>query len=290
MKFLGKIAAIVLVLGLVLTVTGAAMGGDLYSSWYNGSLHTWNEARSIGFGQYRPRFSVSRFVNEAVRDGIGSAFDEAWEDWDHDLDEFHHDVQSFTNGLPDLPSADDVWNYDDDINKLDFSLGEGDYRIETGDGFHLSGSGASTTSSWVDGHTWHIESKNKNKSKHHAVVITIPADTFFDGIELNAGAATVTSCALNAQKIEFSVGAGTLDVESATADKLEIEVGMGTLSAMIPGTWEDYSYKCEVGMGQVTIDGETLAGGLASETRGGSGPRKIELEVGMGTVDLTTGA
>lgn len=290
MKLLGKIAAVILVLGIVLSVAGAALGGDLYSSWYNGSLHTWNEARSIGFGQYRPHFSLFGFINGAVHDGVSDAWNETLEDWDHDLDEFHHDVQSFTDDLPDLPAADDVWNYDSDITALEFELGEGDYRIEAGDGFQMSGSGASTTSSWVDGHTWHIESRNKNKIKHHAVVITIPSDTAFDNIEINAGAATVTSCALSAQKIAFSVGAGTLDVESAVADKLEIEVGMGTLSAMIPGTWADYSYKCEVGMGEVTIDGETLAGGLASETRGGSGPRKLELEVGMGTVDLTTSA
>lgn len=292
MKLFVKVAAVILVLGIVLSATGAAMGGDLYSSWYNGSLHTWNETRSIGIGR-SPHFSLSGFVNSAVHDGVSDAWDDAWDnvwdDWDHDLDEFHHDVQSFSDDLPDLPRVGNTWNYDTDIDSLAFDLGEGDYRIELGDSFNMTGSGASTTSSWVDEQTWHIESKNRNKIKHHAVVITIPSDAVFDKIEVNAGAATVTAGALNAEKIEFSVGAGTLLVDSVDAQKTEIEVGMGTLTTVLAGDWEDYSYKCEVGMGQVKVNGETLAGGLASETRGGGGSRKIDLEVGMGTVNLTTG-
>ena len=42
MKTFLKVTAAVLVLGLVLTCAGWAMGGELYSNWRNGRLYTWD--------------------------------------------------------------------------------------------------------------------------------------------------------------------------------------------------------------------------------------------------------
>ena len=41
-------------------------------------------------------------------------------------------------------------------------------------------------------------------------------------------------------------------------------------------------------MGSITVNGQTLAGGLGSESAGGSGGRQLNLTCGMGSIELTT--
>ncbi|MCI6719488.1 MAG: hypothetical protein MR451_01615, partial [Clostridiales bacterium] len=64
MKIFLKVTAAVLVLGLVLTCAGWAMGGELYSNWRNGRLYTWDESHSVGFSRWR----FAREVGDDIRD------------------------------------------------------------------------------------------------------------------------------------------------------------------------------------------------------------------------------
>ncbi|MBS5150702.1 MAG: hypothetical protein Q4A63_01215 [Butyricicoccus pullicaecorum] len=52
MKFLAKFSIILLILGGIFFGIGNAMGGTVYSLWYNGDLHPWYEAKKIGFFSY----------------------------------------------------------------------------------------------------------------------------------------------------------------------------------------------------------------------------------------------
>lgn len=52
MKFLTKLSVMLLIVGAILFGVGTAMGGTVYSSWYDGRLHAWQESKNIGCYSY----------------------------------------------------------------------------------------------------------------------------------------------------------------------------------------------------------------------------------------------
>lgn len=76
MKFLAKLAVVVLVIGGILFAAGHAMGGDVYSAWYNGVLHPFREALSIGWsGWWNDHTDDWYGVGDSVRDAVDDAQD-----------------------------------------------------------------------------------------------------------------------------------------------------------------------------------------------------------------------
>lgn len=93
MKWLAKIAALVLIVGGIVFAVGIAMGGTVYSSWYGGRLHSWRESFNIGWDSHRS--SVRETVDDvldSVDDTIDNALDGAFDDVLDDTfdDTFHH--------------------------------------------------------------------------------------------------------------------------------------------------------------------------------------------------------
>lgn len=88
MKFLAKLAVVVLILGGILFAAGHAMGGTVYSAWYNGALHPFHEVFSIGWGSYG---DIVRDARDAAHDALDDAQD-ALDEAQDALD----DVQDFT--------------------------------------------------------------------------------------------------------------------------------------------------------------------------------------------------
>lgn len=74
MKFLAKLAAVVLVIGGVLFAVGHAMGGEVYSARYGGVLHPWREALSIGWsGIWDDHTDHWYGFGDSVRDAVDDA-------------------------------------------------------------------------------------------------------------------------------------------------------------------------------------------------------------------------
>lgn len=76
MKFLAKLAFVVLILGGILFAAGHAMGGSVYSAWYNGALHPFREAFSIGWSSWQnERGDIVDDAKDAARDALDDALD-----------------------------------------------------------------------------------------------------------------------------------------------------------------------------------------------------------------------
>ena len=74
MKFLAKLAVVVLILGGILFAAGHAMGGSVYSAWYNGALHPFREAFSIGWSSWQnERGDIVNDAKDAARDALDDA-------------------------------------------------------------------------------------------------------------------------------------------------------------------------------------------------------------------------
>lgn len=280
MKFLTKAAVIVLVIGGILFAAGHAMGGSVYSAWYNGALHPFREAFSIGWSSWQnERGDIVNDAKDAARDALDEARDAVG----------HHPESEHTGSMQNGETA----FSDNHTKNLAFSLGRGEYAIVRGqdDQFSISGTGLDALTNWVDSDTWNISyEERQSKQGDRKVTITLPQNFRPEQVELNIGAASAALCALNADEIELNVGAGSLTTGALGAEEIELNVGAGYAGVTLDGGWSDYRYNTSAGMGSITVNGQTLAGGLGSESAGGSGGRQLNLTCGMGSIELTTQA
>ena len=269
MKFLAKLAVVVLILGGILFAAGHAMGGSVYSAWYNGALHPFREAFSIGWDSWHNDHSD---ILDDARDAVG-----------------HHPESEHTGSMQNGETA----FTDNHTKNLAFSLGRGEYTIVRGqdDQFSISGTGLDALTNWVDGDTWNIFYEDRqSKQEDRKVTITLPQNFRPERVELNIGAASAALCALGADEIEVNVGAGSLTADALDTQELELTVGAGSADVKLGGGWSDYRYDVTSGMGSVTANGITLTEGIAGEVAAGSGARHLNLACGMGSINLTTQA
>lgn len=276
MKFLAKIAVVVLILGGVLFAIGHAKGGIVYSSWYNGQLHSWSDVQNIGFVSNLKDKNFADSIHDYIAHKVQSM-----------IDNVQTNLQDVVSDIsPNAPRASDT------IRDLQFDLGRGQYTIQSGAEFSVTGTGLEHIKTWTEENAWHVAYTGGADSivdaKDRVVTITIPEGRSFDKIELNAGAAIVTLGALTAQEIELNIGAGTLQTGVLTAESLCANVGAGQANIALAGSWAGYQYEIESGMGTVTANNDTLASGLGGEFSGGTGNRLLDLDVGMGNIVLTT--
>ena len=290
MKFLAKLSVVILILGGILFGIGNAMGGTVYSSWYDGRLHPWHEAKNIGFFSYD---SLHHTIQEQVHDIVYDVRDSV-------LDAVH-DIPSVPSALPNCDieqienNASAFWR--NNIKNLEFNLGCGTYTIKRGTEFSISGTGLEQIETWADADTWYVsynDSHHSHKNHHEAeaaqraVTITIPEGMTFQEVELNAGISNVTLCELTADDIRFAVGAGKLSTAPLTTNSLSAEVGVGTAAIQLADRWENYHYELESGLGSITVNGEALVNEFAGESSGGHGARALDFTVGMGEIQVTT--
>lgn len=243
MKFLIKLAAVVLVLGGLLTGVGAALGGHLYTVWYGGRPHRWDEAPVC------------------VPDDPCTV----------------------------LPEAGTVVPVPDDaslVHSLEFSLGRGSFLIQRGASYSITSADGDRLDSTIDEGVWQITCTRPRSAQ--PVTITLPEHAVFDEVELELGAGTVQLCDLTAAEIDLTVGAGSLQTGTLDAPSISLSVGAGQAEAALAGAWDNYRYEAQAGMGSITIDDQALTNGIAYSGSGGSGPRTLELEAGMGSIALHT--
>lgn len=287
MKFLAKLAVVVLILGGILFAAGHAMGGSVYSAWYNGALHPFREAFSIGWDSWHN--DHSDIVDDA-KDAAREALDDARDALDDARDAVGHHPESEHTGS--MQNGETAFT-DNRTKNLAFSLGRGEYTIVRGqdDQFSISGTGLDALTNWVDGDTWNIFYEDRqSKQEDRKVTITLPQNFRPEQVELNIGAASAALCALGADEIEVNVGAGSLTADALDTQELELTVGAGSADVKLGGGWSDYRYDVTSGMGSVTANGITLTEGIAGEVAAGSGARHLNLACGMGSINLTTQA
>ncbi len=289
MKFAVKLAVVALCVGGILFAIGHAQGGTVYSAWYNHQLIPWNQLHSFGIEQDDTAFDDENFTGQ-IRNKVQKAVSDIKYIYDHSLD---HPLAS----IPDdrhSPSArlSDAQPENDAIHSLHLELGRGRYTLQSGNAFSVTGTGLEQIETWTDDTEWHVSYTGGMDTIMDAndrnIIITIPEGKQFDEIELTAGAAAVTTGALNAHTIDIEVGAGTLETGTLTTKELCAEVGAGQAVIALAGDWSEYQYEIESGMGLVTANDDTLASGLGGECSGGTGSRVLDLEVGMGSIALTT--
>lgn len=84
--------------------------------------------------------------------------------------------------------------------------------------------------------------------------------------------------------LESGMGDVTLSVsEPYTGAEFDVKTGMGTIETQIDCLEKDWDYEAKTGMGTVTVNGDSRG---AKAERKGTGDYKLELESGMGDINL----
>lgn len=279
-------AAVLGVAGLGLTAGGVAMGATMDDMRYEGS-------------------SVQKVVNRMVR-VAESMDDDHWDDhddWDDDDWESEDIAPAGKDGIYEL----------ENISSMDIELNYDELILQEYDGKNvkvsISGDYTDKVKVSTEGTELKIESKGKTKPEERQVVVLYPAGMEFTEVNIDVEAGTAAlDHDLNTREFSASVGAGTLensgvisareaDIEVGVgiltltgldAEYIEAECGIGTMELEATGKKTDYNYRLSCGAGTLSLEGEEFSGlGASKIVDNDGGARKMRLECGMGTLDVS---
>lgn len=290
-KILLGIAAVLGVTGCGFTVAGSAMGAGLEDVHYEGH-------------------SVRHMLRKMERlDDIWDEDDDDWDEDDWDDDDWEDDSRSRSSGSTSSADATEDYSFDN-ISSMDIELSCDELILrETEDSkfaVHVEGSDINQVRVGTEGSELQIESKGEPENR--TVMVSYPKGTDFTEISLDIGAGTAfledditarefsasvgagtmeNSGRITVTEADVEVGVGTLDLTDLDARYLEGECGIGTLTLQAVGTKTDYSYRISCGTGSILLENEEFSGlGAMKKIDNEGASRKIQLECGMGTVEV----
>lgn len=161
-----------------------------------------------------------------------------------------------------------------------------------------------------------IELKNKSKWDELAnhdwndskgtLFIQIPAKRRFKEASMKVGAGVLTVDNLHAEELDIDVGAGQVYLDSFIVKELElqcgageanlygevereakIECGIGSVNYTAAGSQEDYDYEVSCGIGSVNVGTDSYSGLGGERKIKNGGSKKMEIECGIGMVDVS---
>ena len=295
-----KIAAILLIPGVLLIAAGGAMGG----------MRKARQALLGGYWGFSNDIAAAEVRLEDIEDieDIGD-FSASTEKIENDFakrehcgnsSRANHSQSSYQGAV--VPQG--------EIHSLDFEVGAAELILTQGDEFALEVEGSQHYRSWQERGVWKIETQPEVYAKHNQTptfYVTIPRGAQFLEVEfsvgigaleaegitcgkasLEVGAGTVTLNDLVSEQCEMEVGAGTIDINGGKMSGMtEIECGLGSVDMNVERP-ESYGSSMELGMGTITIDG-TEYSGVAHEQRMGSMGTKTfyNIECAMGEVNIS---
>lgn len=288
MKKMVKIALAITLVGAALFTCGRAAGGELYSSYYNGKLHSIrstlddiadgarNSLRWRDWDDDDEWWETSRFARRSsldtyIRDEISDAWDDAWDDAeyaiDDALDEIDSEFETFGKYADDVLVALDKTERDS-IRELDIHLRSGNFVIKTGDTFAfisdypfdmymdtdnvVPGNGSYFARSKADNGRWTFVADCTESTDDVDAVITLPPRTEFDRVWLSIGDSNVNiDTTLKAQELNVTMsGQSEFEAEFLDTQDGDFSASEGSeFSAELAGRENDYTFKCKASQG-----------------------------------------
>ena len=168
-----------------------------------------------------------------------------------------------------------------DVQRLDFTVEVGRLELTLGDDFALNTGGCDDVlvdSSRENG-VWTLTVYSDHNHSHShgsedVVEVVLPRDAWYDAVELECSAGSITGEELvcgnlevdvqagsvqlrrvQADSMDLSADAGSVDVSGTVNGEAKIEVNAGSVTLRIPQP-EQYGYVMECNMGQVELFGD----------------------------------
>lgn len=115
------------------------------------------------------------------------------------------------------------------------------------------------------------------------VIVYVPEDMEFEKVGISGGVGSIYIENLQTKELEMALGVGETKIDSLKADNAKISTGIGEVSVGLGSEARDYEIKVEKGLGDITLNGKSTSSGVH-----GSGPKKIEINGGIGAIGITT--
>lgn len=124
------------------------------------------------------------------------------------------------------------------------------------------------------------------RSNGGQLYIFIPEDKTFNKVDLEIGAGTLEMDGIMAKEFDLSVGAGHANITGCSAEAVKIECGAGQVDLGLAGLIEDYNYDIELALGEVVVGGDSYTGAAIDKTIDNGSAKKINIECGVGQVNV----
>ncbi|MEG1568846.1 MAG: hypothetical protein RR349_04770 [Oscillospiraceae bacterium] len=274
-------AAALMMLGIVLTICGTAIGGTF--------IGVNIDDNGVHFRDYRGRDYGFGWNNNTSNHQI-------------------EDVYSYRKESGNVQNRSHTVTPKEDITSLDFELGGAKVDIKTGSEFKLTYNKAYSCNSRVENGTWIVEMGNMRHGgvydNNANVTITIPKNAKFKNMDLSMGAGkidmdtiTTETCSLElgagemtandficTGDADISVGAAMLTLKGELCGDTYLEVGMGSAELEVAKA-SDCGFKLEMGLGSATIFGKNYAG-IAEMSENADAKQFFDIECGVGSVNI----
>ncbi len=286
----------VLTIGGCMAIGGWAAGGQLYSSYYNGALHSVTErvANAAHHSPFRYRFWLDDYGWHSGWFDDDDDIDDTLDDMDDTLDDIDYGylAQEWSNRTtdPNFPVIPRL--HGESVHELEFTLQGGDISIQTGDDFALDGT-YSILASEIDESNWELR---LSAGEDGATIFLPDLKESYESISITVldSAAVDIAPALRAHEINLHTDNGTIDTDLLSASELELTVHDGALYGYLEGSATDYHVDAKTAAGSIRLNDQELAGAgrMRYDNRKAlSTPIASELEIsvtGSGTVELNT--
>ncbi|MCI8482827.1 MAG: DUF4097 domain-containing protein [Lachnospiraceae bacterium] len=103
--------------------------------------------------------------------------------------------------------------------------------------------------------------------------------------EIDAGRMELNE--LETEELEMSAGIGELYTSQVQAEKIEISCGIGSVEVEVAGKESDYSYEISCDVGNLQVGDHDYSGFGSERTIKNPGKKKMEIDCGVGDVDIS---
>ena len=163
----------------------------------------------------------------------------------------------------------------------------------------------------ISGEGNHVEITLPKGKEFHTIDLEIGAGTMNvdallgEDLEVEIGAGEIIVDELACEKAKVSVGAGKAVIDSGSAEELDLDVGMGeiwyagslagdldadcgmgNMDVRLDAKEEDYNYKIDVGMGNITVGNASYGGMAQSKEIDNDADGEMDLDCGMGNIKV----
>ena len=237
----------------------------------------------------------------------GNATDITDDQYEEDMEDASDDDTEDESDDDSDDATDDAWDdadasaktviasENDQIQKVDLSLGAGQYTIKpSGDNsFYASYAGNGRLQFQKQNGELSIRTKTQtitlfgvHDTNAGSATVYLP-EKAYKKITLSIGAGTaVSEMTLQAEKVELEVGMGTLEATVDASKKLTVDVGMGEADLTVNGSEEEYDTDISVGAGDVKCGSHEFSGLSQEYTKDNGTGKKLEIDCGMGSVNV----
>lgn len=157
----------------------------------------------------------------------------------------------------------------------------------------------------ANGYAIRYTGSNHEEGKNPRIEVTLPASAGLETLDIQLAVGRASLGDLKADEITLEIETGTLktgvltasqvtvdnllgqvNIERiAAAEEVDLSCGVGKLQAELEGDADEYALQAECGTGVLQIDGQPVQEGRIE--RNGEQSRKIRVDIGTGTGDIT---